>query len=202
MNRHGQARLSNGDGTASDLAPLLDSNGSLYFETNSVDLAGVLIDRTALDDSDIPYFAFDVSDDTAQDTPTAADAIQVQIQYRRNDQVLSPWHSLASVGGEYLIPLTSETLATDWHRTTPTEQHIIDIEVTDPAGNKATAQFDFYADLYVPVFDIANDNGDDNNRIDDLGGDIFTTPSIPQYDGQGVLYFTQRQRDTHHYAGR
>ena len=65
MNRHGQARLSNGDGTASDLAPLQDSNGSLYIETNRVDLGGTLIGRSALDTDGIAYFAFAVSDLTA-----------------------------------------------------------------------------------------------------------------------------------------
>ena len=172
--RHGQARFSNGDGTFTTDS-LADNNAALYFETNQLELGTVPLTTSALDANDIPYFAFAVSDLTGPDAPTAADNIQVRMRYRRNNQVLSPWHDLAPVAGEYLVPLVTETLAPDWHRATPTDQHIIDIEVTDPAGNQRFARFDFRADFYVPAFDISNNNGDDSNRIDDLGGEIFTT---------------------------
>ena len=177
-NRHGPARLSNGDGSASDPTPLQDSNGSLYFESDGLDLGGTLLDRFALNSAGIPYFAFAVSDDTATGVPTADGDIRVRMQYRHNDQVLSDWQPLTPVGGEYLVPLVSEVLGADWHRATPSDQHIIAIEVSDPAGNTTTTQFDFYTDVYVPAFDIANDNGDADNRIDDLPADIFDTTAF------------------------
>ncbi len=177
--QHGQARLSNGDGSFTT-ARLQDINDTtpLYFETDRLELGTTLLNRNALDADGIAYFAFRVSDLAATDMPTAADEIQVSMQYRRNDQILSPWHPLMPVGGEYLIPLTSETLATDWHRASPLDRHVIDIAVTDPAGNQSTTRFSFFADFYVPGFDIGNDNGDPSNYIDDLGADIFANTAF------------------------
>ncbi len=176
---HGQAHLSNGDGTATPMA-LQDSNGLLYFESDRLDLAGTLIERNALAAADIPYFGFVVSDTLADGVPTPAEELTVRMQYRHNDQVLGDWRPLTPVAGEYLVPLASETLVSDWHRTKPADQHVIVVEVSDPAGNRSTAQFDFYADIYVPALDIANDNGDPSNHIDELGQDLFTNTPFAQ----------------------
>ncbi len=172
--QHGQARFSDGNGSFTT-DRLQDSNDSppLYFETDRLELGTTLLSRSALDADGIPYFAFSVSDDL----PDAGD-ITVNMQYQHNDQILSAWHKLAPVGSEYLIPLASETLAADWHRASPLDQHIIDIEVIDPAGNRTGTRFSFYAEFYVPGLDISNDNGDDSNRIDDLGADIFAATAF------------------------
>jgi hypothetical protein len=168
--KHSQARFSNGDGSYTE-GTLQDINdvAALYFETDNVDLDGVLINRLALDSNTIPYFAFDVSDQMGPGVATEPQDIQVRMQYQRNDQVLNPWHNLALVDGEYLIPLASETLSSDWHQSPPQDEHLIQVEVTDIAGNQTIRNFSFRADFYVPAFTIANEN------ISDLGADIFST---------------------------
>jgi hypothetical protein len=169
-NGHSQARFSNGDGTYT-VGTLNDTNNTtaLYFETDKVQLGGVLIDRVSLDNNAIPYFAFAVSDLMAPGVNTNSQDIKVRMQYLRNDQVLNPWHDLVPVGGEYLIPLASETLSSNWHQSTPLDEHFIQIEVTDAAGNKTTREFSFRADFYVPTITIPGQD------ITDLGDNIFSS---------------------------
>ena len=167
---HSQARFSNGDGTYTETA-LQDINDSaaLYFETDKVELASVLISRATLDSNAIPYFAFGVSDLMGPGIPTDPQDITVRVQYQRNNQLLNPWRNLALIDGEYLIPLASETLSSDWHQSIPSDEHLIEVEVTDIAGNQTIRNFSFRADFYVPALTI------DNSNITDLGTDIFTT---------------------------
>lgn len=164
--KHSLARFSNSDGSYTE-APLQDVNNALplYFETDKVDLNGVLIDRTELDNNTIPYFGFTVSDQLGPSESTALEDIRVRIQYERGGEILSPWRALAPVGGEYLIPLVSETLASNWHQATPAEQHVIRVEASDVAGNVTNLSLSFRADFYVPSFNI--------DTINDLGTDIF-----------------------------
>lgn len=166
--KHSRVRFSNSDGSYTE-APLQDVNDAaspLYFETNKVDLNGVLIDRTELDNNTIPYFGFTVSDQMGPSTASAADDIRVRIQYERDGEILSPWRDLVPVSGEYLIPLVSEMLAPNWHQATPEEQHVIRIEASDVAGNVTQQSLSFYADFYVPTFSI--------DTISDLGADVFS----------------------------
>jgi hypothetical protein len=166
--RHSLARFSNGDGSYIEAAmhDVNDAASPLYFETDKVDLNGVLIDRTELDSNTIPYFGFTVSDQMGPSATTAPDDIQVRIQYEREGVVLSPWRDLDPISGEYLVPLVSEMLAPNWHQATPAEQHVIRIEASDVAGNVTKLSFSFYADFYVPAFNI--------DTVSDLGADLFT----------------------------
>ena len=170
---HSQARFSNGDGTYTETT-LQDINDSaaLYFETDNVELGGVLISRATLDSNAIPYFAFGVSDEMGPGLSTDPQDITVRVQYQRNNQVLNPWRNLAPIDGEYLIPLASETLSSDWHQSTPSDEHLIEVEVTDIVGNQTIRNFSFKADFYVPALTI------DSSNITDLGADIFTTTAF------------------------
>lgn len=167
---HSQARFSNGDGNYTELG-LQDSNTAtpLYFETDRLAMGGVLIDRQAMDSNGIAYFGFSVSDQMTPTVATDPQDITVRMQYQRNDLVLNPWRNLTPVNGEYLIPLASETLAADWHQASALDEHRIEIEVTDVAGNQLRHQFTFRADFYVPASSM------DNATISDLGTAIFTT---------------------------
>ena len=184
MGTHSQARFSNNDGTYT-LAELMDSNDSanLYFETDNVELGSVLISRQTLDSNTIPYFAFSVSDESLPGIPAQQDEITVRIQYRRNNQVLNPWHDLAPVNGEYLIPLASETLAANWHQSTPLDEHLIEVQAIDLAGNQATRSFTFKADFYAPELTI------DSNMINDLGADIFSTTAFANREDLNNMQF-------------
>lgn len=173
--KHSQAHFSSGDGNYIE-ASLEDNNDNvpLYFETDNTELGSVLINRQALDGNTIPYFAFGVSDQMGPGVEANPQDILVRVQYQRNDQVLNPWHDLAPVGGEYLIPLVSETLSSGWHQSTPQDEHLIQLEVTDVAGNQTLSSFRFRADFYVPAFTIDNDN------ISDLGANIFSTAAFAE----------------------
>lgn len=173
--KHSQARFSNGDGNYTE-ASLEDSNDNvpLYFETDNTELGSVLINRQALDDNAIPYFGFDVSDQMGPGVATDPQDIRVRVQYQRNDQVLNPWHALAPVGDEYLIPLASEALSSGWLQSTPQDEHLVQVEVTDVAGNQTLSSFRFRAAFYVPAFTIDADN------ISDLGADIFSTAAFAE----------------------
>lgn len=172
---HSQARFSNGDGNYTELS-LQDNNDAapLYFETDRLAMGGVLIDRQAMDSNGIPYFGFSVSDQMTPTVATDPQDITVRVQYQRNDLVLNPWRNLTPVNGEYLIPIASETLAADWHQASALDEHRIEIEVTDLAGNQLQHQFTFRADFYVPVSSM------DNTAISDLGTDIFTTTDFAE----------------------
>jgi hypothetical protein len=155
---HSEARFSNGSGE-SFVAQLQNTNDAtaLYIETNRLDLmsAGIQISRQELDANLIPYFAFSVTDDISSGIVTDFADIRVRIQYEKDGEILNPWHVMPvpESGNEYLIPLASEILASDWHQATPLETHSILLEVSDQAGNVSTATFSFRADFQVPPLD-------------------------------------------------
>jgi len=179
---HSLARFSSGDGSYTEAA-LQDVNDTLplYFETNTVDLNGVLIDRQELNNNSIPYFAFSVSDKMGTDTTTAQEDMQVRIQYERSGEIITPWRTVTAINDEYLVPLVSEMLAPDWHQATPTNEHMIRVEVSDAAGNLSSLDFLFRADFYVPIFSM--------DAISDLGTDIFaSTPFTDRVNLNGLEF--------------
>ena len=115
--------------------------------------------------------------------PSDSQDITVRVQYQRNNQLLNPWRNLALVDGEYLIPLASETLSSDWHQSTPSDEHLIEVELTDIVGNQTIRNFSFRADFYVPVLTI------DNSNISDLGADIFSTTVFTDRDDLNGMQF-------------
>lgn len=174
-NGHSNAHFADGSG-GYFTAPLQDTNPStpLYIETSHLSLNGVPIARAELDNNQIPYFAFSVSDEKSTANPTAFADLQVRIQYEKNGEILSPWHVLPvpASGTEYIIPLASETLAPQWHQASPLEAHNILLEVSDPAGNVTASNFYFRTDFYVPPLDISG------MSVSDLGTDIFAATAF------------------------
>ncbi|MGD8567328.1 MAG: hypothetical protein PVJ39_04535, partial [Gammaproteobacteria bacterium] len=174
-NGHSEARFSNGSGDFFT-APLQDNNAAtaLYIETDRLSLNGTPVTRTDLDSNLIPYFAFGVFDDRNASDPTPFADLQVRMQYEKDGVVLSPWHALPvpDNGSEYLIPLASETLASNWHQASQDETHTIQLEVTDPAGNTTTTSFSFRTDFYVPALDTTN------LATTDLSMDTFTSTAF------------------------
>ncbi len=174
---HSAARFSVGSGEF-NLGTLQDTNDSsaLYIETNRLDLmsAGIPIERSALDNNLIPYFAFSVADEIISGIPTDVTDITVRVQYEKDGEILNPWHllPLPNTGSEYLIPLASETLSSEWHQATQLDTHSILVEVTDPAGNVTVKTFSFRTDFQVPALDSAN------IAITDPGTSTFTATAF------------------------
>jgi len=171
-NKHSQARFSNGDGSFFELA-LQDSNPTtpLFLETITVDLGGVPINRQALNNNTIPFFAFSVTDLMGPDATTAPEKITVRTQYEKNGEVVTDFRELAVVDNEYLVPLVSEALAPNWHQSAPLDNHQIKIEVSDSVGNLSQATFDFRADIYIPETFVTNTNIDVRDLINGVFGD-------------------------------
>ena len=185
---HSEARFSTGSGTFNP-GPLLDTNdaSALYFETDRLDLmnAGIAIEREALDNNLIPYFAFTVTDEIMSGTPTDVTDITVRVQYEKDGEILNPWHEPArpNTGNEYLIPLASETLSSDWHQATQFDTHSILVEVADPSGNVSTKTFSFRADFQVSALDTAD------FVITDPGTSVYTATAFQdRSDLNGLQY--------------
>jgi hypothetical protein len=170
-NKHSTAKFSNGDGSFYEAELQNDNTGFfLYFETDHVDLSGVSITREELTNNTIPYFALAVSDQRDANTVTDPADMTVIMQYERNGSIQNAWHELTAINGEYLIPLASEVLTTDWHQSLPSDQHKILIQVSDPAGNQSSTEFIFHGDFYVPAFAMST--------IDDLSANLFTNTAF------------------------
>jgi len=170
--KHSQARFSNSDGSFFELV-LQDSNPTtpLFLETTTVDLDGVPINRQALNNNTIPFFAFSVTDLMGPDATTAPDKITVRTQYEKNGEIVTDFRELAVVDNEYLVPLVSETLAPNWHQSAPLDNHQIKIEVSDSVGNLSQATFDFRADIYIPETFVTNTNIDVRDLINGVFDD-------------------------------
>ena len=174
-NGHSNVRFSDGAGSFFT-APLQNDNAAtaLYITTDRLDLSGIPIVRTQLDNNLIPYFAFSVSDLRTTTLPTPFSELQVRIQYVKDGTILSPWHVLPAPtsGTEYLIPLASETLSPDWHQATQVEVHNIEVEVADPAGNVAVSSYSFRTDFYVPPLNTSN------MVVTDVNTDLFASTAF------------------------
>ena len=167
---HGAARFLSGDDQVVDGA-LSDNNvgDPVYIETDKIDLDGVAIARTSLEQAQIPYFAFKTHDPVVDGVSTAADALDVKMRYEKNEASVSDWKALAFFDGKYVIPLASEVLGFSWHQSTPDDQHAIRVQVADKVGNIAEKVFEFNAAFVVSVFDLEGINELNQNIFIDAG---------------------------------
>ena len=169
---HSSALFSLGNGV-SEQRSLQNSNidTPLYISSDQVTLDGAIIARGALNASNIPFFAFNATDPDQDGIFTTPENITARIQYKKND-IETPWRSLTPSGQEFLVPLASETLVSDWHQTTNSDQHFIRIELADEAGNVTETMFSFRADVYVPSFPIES--------VSTLNEDLFINTAFSQ----------------------
>ncbi len=175
---HGVARFSIGAGQ-SEVAVLEDENSNkpLFIETSRVDLDGLSITRTSLETGEVPYFSFHVYDPIIDGISTATNALAVQVRYEKNGIAISDWRTLTRIGGEFLVPLASETLHSTWHQATPADEHAVHVKVQDKAGNIGEKRFVFKADFVVPEITV--------DQVDDLNLELFTnTP----FSNRGALH--------------
>ena len=147
---HGPARFSNGAGQPVSRV-LADSNDDVpvYQESNRLDLNGIAINRAALQENGIPYFAFKVSDPVVNGVASADDELSVNMRYEKNGQVVADWKRLSSDTEEYLVPLASETLHSAWSHTVPSERHVVRVQAVDGVGNVSEKMFSFKMDVVV-----------------------------------------------------
>ena len=164
---HSMAKFSSGGGSYTERELLTDDTGEpLYIETNNSAFNSTA-SPTNLDNNGIPYYKFTVSDNRAPSDPANPQNIKVEIQYNKLDagsqnHLIDDWHVLnryqacdsLATGCEYYIPLASPFLNADWDQTTPLDTQIINVRVTDTAGNESTAQFSFRADFYAPAISV------------------------------------------------
>ena len=154
MDKHSKAKFSTLDGKIV-IDVLEDENiEPIQIMTNKLSLNGTSISREALDNSQISYFAFNVSDQITSTEEAESGSILVLMQYEINDVVLTPWRALTEVNGEFIIPLTLETLSPEWVNSTLTDLHTIKVTVTDAVGNQTNKQFKFKLDISVPEMEI------------------------------------------------
>lgn len=187
---HSNARFSNGDGSFFTETLQNDNAATaLYLTTDRLELSGIPIVRTQLDNNLIPYFAFTVSDLRTAVLATPFEELQVRIQYEKDGTVLNPWHTLAlpASGSEYLVPLASETLSPNWHQATPAALHNVQIEVTDPAGNASVSSFSFRTDFHVPPLNISN------MIVSDMNTNIFTSTAFVDRANLNNLQFNSTE---------
>lgn len=160
---HSNACFSNGDGSCTEL-PLSDSNTAapISIETDHTELAGVAETRTALGDSNIPFFAFTASDPPSNGVNSPEDKLKVRFQYKKNGDVIVSWSDLTPMNGEYLLPLATEVLSNAWLSSVPSDNHTLRIEVEDLAGNITSAKFSFKVEFVVAPFSMGDvtDTGD------------------------------------------
>ncbi len=155
VGRHGSATFALAAGL--EVAPLTDSNelAPLVLDSDRLDLAGVAMQRIALQDNQIPWFGFEVFDPEAAGVSTPASSLAVEMQYERDGIVLAPWRALNAAAGEgvggYLVPLASEVLSEQWHRAPPVAQHVVRVRVRDQGGNVSEQSYTFRLDVRVPA---------------------------------------------------
>ncbi len=146
-------------------APLQNDNATpLRIETAHADLAGVAINRAALDSNTIPYFAFSGSDPLL-DGVGSGNKVKVQSRYEKNGVVLGDWNNVSAAGAEYLAPLATEKLALAWLNSTPADSHVLRVRITDEAGNSSEKLFSFKTSFVVSSFTL--------QPVEDLGEGFF-----------------------------
>ncbi len=193
--KHSMTRFSLSDG--SYLAGQLVNENNLspiYFESDNLSLDGLSIDRTILQDNDIPFFGFTLIDapDGVNNTPLAD--LSVEMRYFKDDVQLGDAKTLSATGNEYLIPLVSEFLHSDWHQTKPSDTHSIQITVTDVAGNTQVQSFSFNADIYVPELQM--------DAVNDIAQDIFANTLFEARSGLNEFEFESTEYSFTNTTGR
>jgi len=152
---HSLAKFSLGNGLT-EVLPLANSNllTPLFQESDKLELNGTVTTRGALDIAGIPYFAFKALDPDQEGVFTAPESMRARFAYKKNDQEFTPWRDMTLVGQEFLLPLASETLDPAWHQTIFSDEHFIQVEVIDQAGNTTETMFSFKIDIHAPAFSI------------------------------------------------
>ena len=146
---HGKAIFGMDDNVV--IRELLDENTLLpiVIDANTIDLNGVGVNRESLDLHGIPYFAFKPEDHRVSGISTRIDMFVVQMKYSKNGQILNDWTRILPLESEYLVPLVTETLNTQWMKSNKNDVHVVDIKIIDEAGNEAENKFSFKVDFRV-----------------------------------------------------
>jgi len=167
--KHSIARFSLSDGTY-QVEQLEDENNlslPLYFESDSLSLSGLSVDRSTLQDNNIPFFGFTIIDAPDGINNTPLDDLNVELRYLKNNVQIGEAKQLSATENEYLVPLVSEFLHINWDQTNPSDTHKIQITATDIAGNTQIQDFTFHADIYVPEMQM--------DAVNNIPQDVFAT---------------------------
>ena len=176
---HSMARYSQANGSFSEnYLTSDDTTTPLYFDSDQTQFMGEVIPSN-LDNQDIPYYRFTISDEKAPGVSAAATELTVEVQYEKleasgQNQIMEAWRTIDSYRlcdqqanfCEYYLPLASPLLITAWHQTTPLETHILNVRVSDTTGNQAVAQFMFRADIFAPAIPVCSNQPCSNGELE------------------------------------
>ena len=125
---------------------------ALYRDFHQAALNGDPVTLESLAKRKIPYYLLHVDDLETPGTLSDPAAVQVQMRYRLNDEVIAAWRTLAptSEGSpHYLLPLVSEMLDPSWANAQAHDVHAIEISARDSAGNVT-----LFEDTFKVAFDV------------------------------------------------
>ena len=149
--------FSSNDGT-SFLSPLeLNNVVPIYFTSNHLRLSGMDPNKDNLVAEGIPYFAFNIGDQPLGEFGTKISELQIEYRYLLNDEQSMDWQSvsLPEESSELILPFVEEIYGKAWYQSIPTDEHKLELRVTDTAGNIKTEEATFYAQFYVPKINIS-----------------------------------------------
>ena len=182
-----EVNFSNNDGT-SFLSPLeLNNVVPIYFTSNHLRLSGMVPNKGNLVAEGIPYFAFNISDQPLGEFGTKISELQIEYRYLINDEQSLGWQSvsLPEESSELILPFVEEIYGKAWYQALPTDEHKLELRVTDTAGNIKTEEATFYAQFYVPELNItidiesdSIDKGDFDNRENYIGQEVVAVNYI------------------------
>lgn len=122
----------------------------------------------------IPIIKF-VSSDPSSTSYTAQADLVVEYRYSRQDTVLRDWTRLPYPGDgqSYSIPIAYQTLSPSLSTSTADQQHVIDVRITDIAGNQMSRSFPFTLELLSPPVWISGCGISDNLKAYNLQNKMF-----------------------------
>ena len=170
----GNARFSNDDGTYFNNTLELQNDIPLFIELNKLSLSGMEVSKANLIAENIPYFAFDIKDQSLDGVETKKENLKIEYRYLISDFEIIPWQvkSLQSDSTELLFPLVAETLSNEWYKVNPNDLHKLQFKVTDNVGNIEIKQTTFKTQFYVSKLNIQA-----NHELDSISNGDFATRS-------------------------
>jgi len=170
----GNVRFSNNDGSYFSNSLELENDVPLFIELNKLSLSGMEASKANLIAEKIPYFAFDIKDQSLEGVKTNKENLLVEYRYLISDFEIIPWQtkSLQSDSSELLLPLVAETLSNAWYKANPDDLHKLQIRATDNVGNVEIKQTTFKTQFYVPSLNLQV-----NSELDSISNGDFSTRS-------------------------
>lgn len=149
--------LGGGQTFSESLRTATDEIYPLYIRADKVKLNGLSLNTAVMFENGVPNVEYHVSDTVINGVVTPAEELNVEIRYSREGKVLADWRPAQRTpfpgNSHYMVALAEETLAQGWHYTTPQEKHLVEVRITDNAGNVRKETFNFRVEIYPAASD-------------------------------------------------